>query len=225
MKNDDSLYETIARHTAYKKLRTAQLDSLTVSKNQWPAGETTMCYWWQVKLPLRTILHVGYRTVLGVSHSQCSWTVTARCLPTLCHVNVSHVSSLCQFCLCFFPWTRLYTIWDFLRLYINSLDEYEVEKDDYNNFMGSRVDVRTQKWHCSRYVRLKTESANLMLILYILLVWLGYGFYMTRGLSWEFWIWFHKEGQRSTWSNAKSCEIMGSSYQGELFSKMIKMDI
>jgi hypothetical protein len=38
--------------------------------------------------------------------------------------------------------------------------------------------VRTQKWQGSRYVKLKARSANLVLILDILLVWLGYTFYM-----------------------------------------------
>jgi hypothetical protein len=46
--------------------------------------------------------------------------------------------------------------------------------------------VRTQKWHGSRYVKLKVRSVNLVLILDILLVWLGYAFYRTGGSSWIF---------------------------------------
>jgi hypothetical protein len=48
--------------------------------------------------------------------------------------------------------------------------------------------VRTQKWHNSRYVRSKARSANLVLILDILLVWLGDAFYTTGGSSWIFWM-------------------------------------
>jgi hypothetical protein len=71
--------------------------------------------------------------------------------------------------------------------------------------------VRTQKWHDSRYVRLKTRSANLVLILYILLVRLGYAFYRTTGSSWEFWIWFHKEGKEVFGEAPIWCQIMSSS--------------
>jgi hypothetical protein len=48
--------------------------------------------------------------------------------------------------------------------------------------------VRTQKWHDSRYVRLKARSANLVLILDILIVWFGDAFYRTGGSSWVFWM-------------------------------------
>jgi hypothetical protein len=40
----------------------------------------------------------------------------------------------------------------------------------------------------TRYVRLKARSANLVLILDILLVWLGYAFYRTWSSSWTFWM-------------------------------------
>jgi hypothetical protein len=82
--------------------------------------------------------------------------------------------------------------------------------------------VRTQKWHDSRYVRLKTRSANLVLILYILLVWLGYAFYRTRGSSWEFWIWFHKEGKEAFGEALIWGQVTSSSHQDETFAKMIK---
>jgi hypothetical protein len=88
-----------------------------------------------------------------------------------------------------------------------------------------RASVRTRKWHDSRYVRLKASSGNLVLILDILLVWLGDAFYRTGGSSWIFWMWFHWKGCTHTWSNAKSSQVMGSSYQDKLFAKMINMDI
>jgi hypothetical protein len=85
--------------------------------------------------------------------------------------------------------------------------------------------VRIQKWHGSRYVKLKARSVNLVLILDILLVWLGYTFYRTGGSSWIFWMWFYWKGRRHSWSNVKLSQVMGSSYQDELFAKMINMDI
>jgi hypothetical protein len=55
-------------------------------------------------------------------------------------------------------------------------------------YQDRRAYVRTQKWHNSRYVRLKARSANLLLILDILIVWLGDAFYRTGGSSWIFWM-------------------------------------
>jgi hypothetical protein len=48
--------------------------------------------------------------------------------------------------------------------------------------------VRTQKWHGSRYVKLKVRSANLVLIFDILLVCLGYAFYRTGGVILDIWM-------------------------------------
>jgi hypothetical protein len=41
----------------------------------------------------------------------------------------------------------------------------------------------------------KARTANLVVTLDIVQVWLGYAFYGTRGSSWKFWIWFNKEGK------------------------------
>jgi hypothetical protein len=85
--------------------------------------------------------------------------------------------------------------------------------------------VATQKWHDSRYVRLKTRSANLVLILYILLVWLGYAFYTTRGSSWEFWIWFHYRAKKYLEKRRYDVKSWVQVHQDESFAKRIKMDM
>jgi hypothetical protein len=56
----------------------------------------------------------------------------------------------------------------------------------FSLFASAKPAVPTQKWHDSRYVRLKARSANLVLILDILLVWLGDAFYRSGGSSWIF---------------------------------------